>query len=55
MTFSKEPIVYIALIGAIIHFAVLYGLHWSPDKQAALDALLTAVGAIFARSQVTPV
>lgn len=54
MTFSKEPVVYIALIAAIIHFAALYGLHWSQDKQVALDAILGAVAALFARSQVTP-
>jgi len=54
MGFSKEPILWIALVIAVGHFGAVY-FHLSPELQAALDAVIGALGALFARSQVTPV
>lgn len=55
MRFSREPAVWISVIGAAITLAVAFGLKLSPDQQTAVDALLTILVGIIIRSQVTPV
>lgn len=52
---KNEPVLIAAAIQALILAAVSFGLHWSTDQVAALMAAVTAVLAIFVRSQVTPV
>ena len=54
MKFSKEPAIWISIIGAILGLAVSFGLQITPEQKAAVDALLTVLVGIFIRSQVTP-
>ena len=52
---QNEPVVVTTLVGAVIALFVAYGVGISPDQKTAIIALVTAVLALFARSQVTPV
>ncbi len=55
LSFSSEPVLYIAVVDAVLMLAVSFGLPLTPEQKAAIDALLGALAAIVIRSQVTPV
>lgn len=55
VAFSREPAVWISVIGALLTVAVAFGLKLSPEQKTAVDALLTVIVGLIIRSQVTPV
>lgn len=54
MTFSKEPAMWIALIGAALGVAISFGLKITADQKTALDALIAVIVGLVTRSQVSP-
>ncbi|GAC1373670.1 MAG: hypothetical protein NVSMB4_00440 [Acidimicrobiales bacterium] len=50
-----EPAVIAGAIAAIIALAIAFGVHLSADQTGAIMAVVSAVGALLVRSQVTPV
>lgn len=55
MIFSREPAVIIGAVQAIIALAVIFGLPLPAGADAAIIAVVVALGALITRSQVTPV
>lgn len=53
MTFSREPVVYLALVAIIVQIAI--GYFTNNLDTTLVTSLVTALGAVFGRSQVTPV
>lgn len=51
---TDEPVLITTLVGAVIALAVAFGVDISDDQKTAIIVVVTAVLAIFARSQVTP-
>lgn len=52
--FGREPVLWMALIQAILAVAVGFGLHWTGEQVALVTALAAAILAFVSRSQVTP-
>lgn len=50
-----EPVVIITIIMAALAVVAEFGLPLTDSQETAIQALLVAVGALWARSQVTPV
>lgn len=55
MTRRPEPVLFTALIAALVTAAGLFLPSITPEKLAAINAVVVACGALFARSKVTPV
>lgn len=55
MKFSDEPAAWIAVISAGISVAIGFGLPWTGEQTSLVNALVTLIGGLFIRSQVTPV
>ena len=51
----REPVVVIAAIMSLIYMAASFGLDLTNDQTAAIEVALVAVGALWARSKVSPV
>lgn len=52
---GSEPVLITTLFTTLLDVAIVFGLPLTPDQKTALVAFVTAIGAIVARSQVTPV
>ena len=52
---GSEPVLITTLATTLLDVAIVFGLPWSEDQKVAIVALVTALGAIVARSRVTPV
>lgn len=52
---ANEPVLVTTLVGALISLLVVFGVPITDEQKVAVIGLLTAVLALFARSQVTPV
>lgn len=50
-----EPVLVTTLVGAVISLLVVFGVPITNDQKTAIVVVVTAVLALFARSQVTPV
>lgn len=55
MTFSKQPLVYLNLVGLIIGLAASFGFHLTAEQTAAVMAVLQAAAVAAGWTQVTPV
>lgn len=53
--FRGEPVAVAALVSAAITAAAAFGFELSAEQVAAVNAVLVAVSALFARSRVAPV
>lgn len=53
--FGREPVLYLALVKALVVLALALGLALSPELTAAILLLTEAVLAFLARGRVTPV
>ena len=51
---KDEPVLVTTLCGAVIALLIAYGVQISPDQKTAVIGFVTAILALFARSQVTP-
>lgn len=51
---QNEPVLVTTLVGALLSLLVVFGVPITDQQKAAIVVLLTAVLALFARSQVTP-
>jgi hypothetical protein len=51
---KNEPVVVTALVGALLALGVEFGLPLTQGQETAIQAVVVAVLALFARSQVTP-
>jgi len=51
---KREPAVVVTVAAAVLGLAVAFGVPLSPDRIAAITAVLTVVAGIIVRSQVTP-
>lgn len=52
---GAEPVLITTLFTCVLDVAIVFGLPLTADQKTALVAFVTAIGAIVARSQVTPV
>ena len=52
---SNEPVLVTTFVGALLNLLVVFGLPIDDEQKTAVVVLVTAVLAIFARSQVSPV
>jgi hypothetical protein len=52
---GREPVLWLAALNAVVALAVGFGLELTTERQALIQAALTAVLALVARGQVTPV
>ncbi len=52
---ASEPVLVTTLFTALLDVGIVFGLPLTADQKTALVAFVTAIGAIVARSQVTPV
>lgn len=52
--FRGEPVAVAALVAAALTAATAFGFELSGEQVAGINAVLVAVSALFARSQVTP-
>jgi len=52
---KTEPAVLISLLTALIGLAVAFGVNLTSGQVGAISAVLTVIGGLFVRSQVTPV
>jgi hypothetical protein len=52
---QDEPVLITTLVGAVISLLVVFGVPITADQKTAIVLVVTALCAIFARSQVTPV
>lgn len=50
-----EPVLVTTLVGALLDLGIVFGAPVSNDQKTAIVVVVTAVLALFARSQVTPV
>lgn len=55
MTFSKEPVVWVNLLQAVLIAAASFGLNLNPVQITAIVAVTNAVLAIWLRRKVSPV
>ena len=53
--FGREPVLWLALVQAVIGLLAAYGLNFSGEQMGATMALTAALLAFAARSKVTPV
>lgn len=53
--FRGEPVAVAALVSAAITAAVAFGFEVSAEQIAAVNGVVVAVSALFARSKVSPV
>lgn len=53
--FGREPVLWLALVAAVIDVAVGFGAPVSPEQVGLINALVVAVISFIARSKVTPV
>ena len=51
---GREPVLWIALINALIMLAIGFGLDWTTEQVTLVMTAVSAVLAFLARSQVTP-
>lgn len=51
---QNEPVLVTTLVGAVLEFAIAFGVQIDDGQKAAIMAVVAAVLAIFARQQVTP-
>lgn len=51
---ENEPVLVTTLAGAVLSLLVVFGVPISDQQKTAIVVLLTAVLALFARSQVSP-
>ena len=51
---QNEPVLVTTLVGAVIGLAVVFGVPITDDQKTAIVLVVTAVLALFARSQVSP-
>jgi hypothetical protein len=51
---TAEPVLVTALVGAIINLAIAFGAPIADEQKTGIIVVITAVLAMFARSQVTP-
>lgn len=51
----NEPVLVTTFVGALLSLLVVFGVPITDEQKLAIVALLTAVLAVFARSQVSPV
>lgn len=52
---GREPVLWLAAVNAIVALAVGFGLDLTNEQQALIQGAVTAVLALVARGQVTPV
>lgn len=52
---GREPVLWLAAINAVVALAIGFGLDISTENQALIQTAVTAVLALVARGQVTPV
>lgn len=52
---QSEPVLLTTLVGAVIGLLVVFGVPITEEQKTAIVLVVTAVCALFARSQVTPV
>jgi hypothetical protein len=52
---SYEPVVWTALVDAVLLAAIAFGAPITSEQKAAVSAVVLAISAMFVRSQVTPV
>lgn len=52
---GREPVLWLAAVNAIVALAVGFGLDLTNEQQALIQGAVTAVLALIARGQVTPV
>lgn len=52
---GREPVLWLALVGAAVSLAVGFGVHWSGEQVALIMAATVAILGVIARSKVTPV
>lgn len=52
--FNREPVAYITVIMTVLALLAEFGLPLTDSQETAVQAVLVAVGALWARSQVTP-
>jgi hypothetical protein len=52
---ANEPVVVTTIIGAVLSLLIVFGVPISDEQKLAILGVVTAVLALFARSQVTPV
>lgn len=55
MSLSREPAVWVGVVQAVIALVVVLGVDLPAGADAAVLAVVVAVGAVLTRSQVTPV
>jgi hypothetical protein len=55
MILGREPVLFYAVIAAVINLVTLLGLNLSDAQQGAILAVTTAVLGLLARSKVSPV
>jgi hypothetical protein len=55
MVLKREPVLWIALVNAVLAVAVGFGLDIDPEQVGLINAAVAAVLAFIARQQVTPV
>lgn len=51
---TNEPVLVTTLVGAALNLAIVFGAPVTDEQKTAIVVVVTAVLAIFARSQVTP-
>ena len=51
---SREPVLVTTFVGALLNLLIVFGLPITDEQKLAVVALVTALLAIFARSQVAP-
>ena len=52
---ENEPVLATTVVGSLLGLLIVFGVPISDDQKTAIVVLVTAVLAVFARSQVTPV
>lgn len=55
LVLGKEPVMFATLVGAVMGLAVAFGFDLTEEQQAAITAVIVAVGGFLARSVVTPI
>lgn len=53
--FRAEPVAVFAALQALVTAVLAFVAGVSPERLAAINALIVAVGAMFARSKVAPI
>lgn len=51
---AKEPTLVVGLVSTIIALVVAFGIRLTADQVGAIMAVVSALGALAVRSQVTP-